>query len=164
MKTEIIVENEQNKYEFTDELNALLKKAVEGSLALESFEVPSEISVLLVDDEEIREINKEQRDIDRATDVLSFPMTSMVNGVMEEDTGDYDMDEELLLLGDIVISMETTQRQAEEYGHSFEREFAFLVTHGMFHLMGYDHMVPEEEKIMIGKQEEVLKKIGLTRE
>jgi len=164
MKTEIIVDNEQTKIEFTDELNELLKKAIEGSLALENIKIPCEISVLLVDDESIREINKEQRDIDKSTDVLSFPMTTMVNGVMEDDTGDYDMDEELLLLGDIVISMETTKRQAEDYEHSFEREFAFLTTHGMFHLMGYDHMVPEEEKVMMSKQEEVLKNIGLTRE
>lgn len=163
MKTEIIVENIQDKFEFTDELNEILKSAVNGSLALEGFKIPSEISILLVDDEHIREINKEQRDIDKATDVLSFPMTTMVNGEMEEDTGDYDMDEELLLLGDIVISMETVDRQAKEYGHSFEREFAFLTTHGMFHLLGYDHMSSEEEKIMMGKQEEVLKDIGLTR-
>jgi len=163
MITEIIVENIQDKYEFTDELNKLLKVAIEGSLELEGFEIPSEVSVLLVDDQNIREINKEQRNIDKSTDVLSFPMTSMVNGVMEEDTGDYDMDEDLLLLGDIVISMETTIRQANDYGHSFEREFAFLTTHGMFHLLGYDHMDSEEEKNMMGKQEEVLRKIGLTR-
>lgn len=164
MKTKIIVENEQDDIEFTDELNSLLNRAVEGSLESEGFEIPSEVSILLVDDDNIREINKEQRKIDKATDVLSFPMVQMVNGAMEEDTGDYDLDEELLLLGDIVISMETVERQAKEYGHSFERELAFLTTHGMFHLLGYDHENSEEEKVMIGKQEEVLKKIGLSRE
>ena len=164
MKTQIIVENIQNKYEFTEELNEILEKAFKGSLELESFTIPCEISILLVNDESIREINNEQRNIDKSTDVLSFPMTSMVNGILDEDTGDYDMDEELLLLGDIVISMDTTDRQAKEYGHSFNREFAFLVTHGMFHLLGYDHMVEAEEKVMMGKQEEVLSLIGLTRE
>lgn len=160
----ILIENEQNKVAINDNLNGLIHRAIEFSLRLEEFSMPVEISVLLVDNEAIREINKEHRKVDRATDVLSFPMVEMAEGKILSDEGDFDMDENLLVLGDIVVSMEKTAEQAEEYGHSFERELAFLVTHGMFHLLGYDHEAPEEEKKMLEKQEEVLALLGLTRE
>ncbi len=160
----ILIENEQNKVAINDNLNGLIHRAIEFSLRLEEFSMPAEISVLLVDNEAIREINKEHRRVDRATDVLSFPMVEMAEGKILSDEGDFDMDENLLVLGDIVVSMEKTVEQAEEYGHSFERELAFLVTHGMFHLLGYDHEAPEEEKKMLEKQEEVLALLGLTRE
>jgi probable rRNA maturation factor len=91
-------------------------------------------------------------------------MADMKDGKLLSETGDYDPDEELLLLGDIVISMETAGRQSEQYGHSFERELAFLTAHGVFHLLGYDHMEKDEETVMISKQEEVLGKLGLKRE
>lgn len=159
----ILIENMQDKTEITEKITDLLKKAIELSLQQEGFDTPSEISVLLVNDEEIQEINREQRNLDKPTDVLSFPMVEMEQGEMLSNEGDYDLDENLLLLGDIVISMETTQRQAEEYGHSLERELAFLVTHGVFHLLGYDHLEEKEEQVMIGKQEAVLEAMGLTR-
>ena len=160
---EILIENLQDKVEIDDKLYKLLEKSVEVSLQQEEFLAPSEISILLVDNDKIREINKEQRNVDKPTDVLSFPMVDMVNGKIQKDEGDFDLDENLLLLGDIVISLETATAQAMEYGHSLDRELAFLTTHGVFHLLGYDHMEAEEEKLMIGKQESVLQEMGLTR-
>ncbi|AUS96388.1 rRNA maturation RNase YbeY [Clostridium thermosuccinogenes] len=159
----IIIENLQNKVAITDEIENLIRNAAELSLELQGFTLPAEIDILLVDDEKIREINNEHRNIDSPTDVLSFPMVDMKEGVIISDEGDYDLDENTLILGDIVVSLETAKRQAEEYGHSFERELAFLVTHGSYHLLGFDHMEPEEEKRMMEKQEAVLSKMGLAR-
>lgn len=159
----VIIENQQNSIEFDSHMEQLLTQAVEISLKTEGFNIPSEINILLTDDDSIREINREQRNIDKSTDVLSFPMLDIYKGEIRSDTGDFDMEENLLLLGDIVISMETAKRQAEEYGHSFEREMAFLTTHGLYHLLGYDHMNEEDEREMMGKQEAVLEKMGLAR-
>lgn len=160
---EVLIENLQDNVAITDKLEALLKEAVNGCLRLQEFQMPSEISIMLVDDSKIKEINKEQRNIDKATDVLSFPMVDMKDGEIISNEGDFDLDENLLLLGDIIISTDTAMKQAEEYGHSFEREMAFLVTHGVFHLLGFDHEVEEEERVMMGKQESVLKGMGLER-
>ena len=109
--------------------------------------------------EGIRELNKEHRDIDRETDVLSFPLGDDENGY------EVDPDTDAIMLGDIVISLEKAKQQAEEYGHSYRREVAFLLTHSLFHLLGYDHVnSEEEEKEMFGKQDKVLDKLGITRE
>jgi len=159
----IIIENLQDKIEVTDDMADLFRKTVEKSLEAENFGISSEVSILLVDNDKIKEMNKEYRNIDSPTDVLSFPMLDMVEGKLKSDAGDYDLDEGVLLLGDIVISMEKAQKQATEYGHSFERELAFLLTHGLFHLLGYDHETVEEEKLMLGKQEAILESIGLKR-
>lgn len=159
----ILIENEQDKIQVGSELENLLLKAVELSLKLENFSIPSEISILITDDESIREVNREHRNIDSPTDVLSFPLVDMQEGKIISDTGDFDLDENLLMLGDIVLSIETAVRQAEEYGHSLEREMAFLVTHGVFHLLGYDHQDEEQEEKMFGKQENVLTQLGLRR-
>ena len=122
-----------------------------------------EISVTLVDNDTIRSINKEQRDIDRATDVLSFPMLEFDEDGISDD--EYDMDGELVMLGDIVISMERAREQANEFGHSFLREVAFLTAHSMLHLLGYDHVDDKEgEEIMCEKQERVLTSLGITRD
>lgn len=160
----VLIENLQDKLEITEKMYALINNAVEFSLKREAFDIPSEISVLLVDNEYIRELNKEHRDVDKPTDVLSFPMVDMMEGKIQSTEGDYDMDENLLLLGDIVVSAEMTQEQAESFGHSFERELAFLVTHGVFHLLGYDHEDEEAAKRMFDRQEAVLVQMGLTRE
>lgn len=159
----ILIENLQSKIAINDNINGLLHRAVEISFLNEEFLVPSEVSILLVDNEGIKEINKEHRNIDNPTDVLSFPMVDMTDGKINSNEGDYDMDENLLLLGDIVISLEMARSQASEYGHSFERELAFLTTHGIFHLLGYDHINDLEEKRMIQKQENVLDQMGLHR-
>ncbi len=159
----VLVENVQDKIHVGNDLENLLLKAVELSLKHENFDIPSEISIMITDDRSIREINREQRNIDSPTDVLSFPMVDMHEGKIISDTGDFDLDNNLLILGDIVISIETAVRQAEEYGHSLEREMAFLVTHGVFHLLGYDHQDSEQEKKMLSRQEAVLTQLGLKR-
>ncbi|MCR4435594.1 MAG: rRNA maturation RNase YbeY [Clostridiales bacterium] len=159
----IVIENMQDKIEFEEDMKELLLRAVHASFKEEGFNVPSEVSIMLVDNERIREINREQRGIDSPTDVLSFPMVFFAEGEIDAQEGDFDLDENLLLLGDIVISLEMAKKQAEEYGHSFERELAFLTTHGIFHLLGYDHENEEDEETMMGKQEAVLDKMGLGR-
>ena len=137
---QFIIENEQDKLEFTSELEAIVQKAVSATLdVLECSDTDCEVSILITDNEGIRELNREYRDIDSPTDVLSFPIIEFDNdGVMIEESGDYDGD--FLLLGDIVISLERAAQQAKEYGHSLQREVGFLTTHSMLHLMGFDHM------------------------
>lgn len=159
----VLIENLQSRFAVTDNINGLLNRAAELSLQLEKFSLPAEVSFLLVDNAKIREINHEYRNIDKPTDVLSFPLVEMKDGEILSDEGDFDFDENLILLGDIVISMDKVAEQAESYGHSFDRELTFLATHGMFHLMGYDHQDEEQEKRMMDRQEEVLRLMGLER-
>ncbi|WP_313563007.1 rRNA maturation RNase YbeY [Ruminiclostridium cellobioparum] len=159
----IIIENEQDRISISGNINELIERTIDLCMKAEKLEKAYEVSVLIVDDEEIRKINREHRDIDKATDVLSFPMAEFENGELISDEGDYDPEYEELMLGDIIISAETAKRQAHEYGHSFEREIAFLTAHSCFHLLGYDHMEAEEEKIMLGKQEKILRQMGLNR-
>ena len=162
--TRIILENEQNTVKISEEIESTIKKVIEASLEYEKCDFDAEVSVTIVDNEAIREINNETRNIDAPTDVLSFPML-----YFDEDgniiDSDFDMDGDVLVLGDIVISAERAKTQAEEFGHSFLREMAFLTVHSMLHLLGYDHVDdPEGEKIMFAKQEEILDKLGITRE
>lgn len=127
------------------------------------------LNVTFTDDESIHEVNKEFRDIDRATDVLSFPAIEFENqgdfSFIEEGDPDYfDIDTNELILGDIMISLERAHAQAEEYGHSFKREVAFLITHSLLHLSGYDHIDEEERLVMEELQDEILNSVGITRE
>lgn len=127
----------------------------------------SEVELLLTMDEEIREMNREFRDIDCATDVLSFPMIAYESpadfAFLEEDESCFDPDTGELMLGNIVISKQKVVEQAEEYGHTVEREYAFLIAHSMLHLLGYDHMEEEERAVMEKKQREILDGLGITR-
>ena len=139
--------------------------------ALEQEGCPYEVQVnlLLVDNESIRQMNRECRDIDRATDVLSFPNvdfeTEGVFDIDEDAEADYfDPDTGELILGDICISLDKVREQAEEFGHSLRREYAFLIAHSMLHLCGYDHVEPEEAARMEAKQEEILQTLGITRD
>ena len=131
--------------------------------------IPYQISLLFVDDEEIREINLETRNIDRATDVLSFPMLDYEKGKVYKDIyTNFEFDEtfkdgEELVLGDMVLSLERALEQSEEYGHSYEREVCYLVVHSILHLLGYDHMEEEEKKIMRKREEEILNKLNIKR-
>ena len=143
----------------TAELEETIRKAVAESLKYEAFDENCEISVSIVDNEEIRQINKQFRNIDRATDVLSFPMLTFAEG---EEAEVNENDE--IILGDIIISLERAREQAEEYGHSLKREIAFLTAHSMLHLLGYDHMEPEEEAEMFDRQKEILMQAGFPRE
>ncbi|MCL2519310.1 MAG: rRNA maturation RNase YbeY [Oscillospiraceae bacterium] len=122
-------------------IKRLVKRIVNLVLDYERINNRCEVSVILTDNKEIRKLNKEFRDIDKTTDVLSFPMEENV-------------------LGDIVISLDKTKKQADLYGHSFERELTFLCVHGLLHLLGYDHEISkDEEKIMFDKQKEIMKLI-----
>ncbi|MBO5060174.1 MAG: rRNA maturation RNase YbeY [Clostridia bacterium] len=162
--TRIIIENEQEKIEIGAELSSVIESVVQATLDYEECDFDAEVSITIVDNETIREINRENRNIDKPTDVLSFPMLYFdENGDIID--SDYDVDDECILLGDIVISAERAATQAEEYGHSLRREIAFLTAHSMLHLLGYDHVDdPEGERIMFAKQEEILKILGITRE
>ena len=145
----------------------LAKEVADKVLDME--ECPYEVSVNLVvtDNEEIKRVNSEFRNIQAATDVLSFPMIPFEEpadyDIVEEDDSYFDMDTGELLLGDIMISVEKVFAQAEEYGHSVKREFCFLVAHSMLHLLGYDHMNPEEAAVMEAKQAAALNELGITR-
>lgn len=119
------------------------------------------ISITLTTPEHIHEINKKYRNVDRETDVLSFPMfeKNELDQIILDKKFEYED-----VLGDIVISIEKVEEQAKEYGHSFERELAYMVVHGFYHLMGYDHIKEEDKVLMRPKEENVLKKLGITRE
>lgn len=135
----------------------LIRKAIRTTLRSEKFPDDAEVSVTLTDNEEIHVLNREFRGVDRPTDVLSFPMAED-----DENIGDFDMDKNAVLLGDIVISVEKIEEQANEYMHSFERELAYLVIHSTLHLLGYDHVTGEEdEKEMTQKQDKIIESMGL---
>lgn len=155
---ELIVENAaalpQRQLE---ELKSVCEAVMEG----EDCNFDAEISLTFSDNEGIREINREYRGIDRATDVLSFPMLEF-NGEEDAELETYDG---LVMLGDIVISVERAREQAAELNHSVRRELAFLTAHSMLHLLGWDHLDDADgERYMIKKQNEVLQKLGLTRD
>ncbi len=138
------------------ELTALMEKA--AAVILEDEGIPpeeAEISVTFVTDEEIRRLNAEYRGIDKATDVLSFPQYEDANEIPDEGPA---------ILGDVVISLERARAQAEEYGHSEERETVYLFVHSILHLLGYDHMVEDEKKEMRAAEERTMEKIGLSRD
>lgn len=145
------------------------KKVVEAVLDFEKCPYEASVSLTLTDNSEIHRMNQEFRQIDRATDVLSFPMSDFpapaVYEWLEEEGADcFDPDSGELLLGDIVISVERAIEQADEYGHSLLREYAFLIAHSMLHLLGYDHMTTEEAEVMEQKQEQVLSSLQITRD
>jgi len=148
--------NDQDKEAITYSLKILLRRAVEATLDYEKFENDAQVSMTFTDNEGIKELNFEHRNIDKETDVLSFPLIDFEGG--EESP----FDDPEMMLGDIVISLERAREQAEEYGHSFERETAFLCVHSMLHLLGYDHVNGgEEEADMRRRQTEILESLGL---
>ena len=156
-KIKVIITNDQKTVKIPTGVRLLIRRCCNAVLTFENFNEPAEISVTFVDDEKIHELNKEYRDVDKSTDVLSFPLGE--NGVY-----DRDMDTGACLLGDIVISIETAVRQAEEYGHSLQREIGFLTVHSMLHLLGYDHVNGGLEEVrMREKEEHVLTELGLKR-
>ncbi|MCR4906678.1 MAG: rRNA maturation RNase YbeY [Clostridiales bacterium] len=155
MKLRIDFSNDQTRKKAGFRLRRLIRKAVRATLACEDFEQDAMVSVTFTDNEGIREKNREFRGIDAPTDVLSFPMYDMKNGDMPRPG-------EICELGDIVLSLERAAEQAEEFGHSYERECAFLTVHSVLHLLGYDHVNSEEEEAeMRARQRAVMKKIGL---
>ncbi len=152
--------------DFLDETNEvkenhiqLVEKLVQHAAEIEKIEDGSEVSITFVTNEAIHEINRTYRDKDQPTDVISFALEEIGEGEIEI------VGEGMpRVLGDIIISIDRTKEQAEEYGHSFERELGFLAVHGFLHLLGYDHMTTEDERVMFGKQDEILSSFGLGRE
>lgn len=161
----------ENEYEHIDVLDFdwedTLRKVVMGAVEFEPCPYEAEVNILLTDNDEIHRINLEQREIDRPTDVLSFPMVDYENpgdfDHCEEDDDYFNPETGELILGDIVISVDKVLEQAEAYGHSRQRELAFLVAHSMFHLFGYDHMEEAERVVMEDRQRQVLEQLGITR-
>lgn len=142
---------------------ALIRKTIRTALAAEGVEFPCEVDVLLTGDENIHRINLEMRQVDRATDVLSFPEFDLHPGQLP-DAEDADPGTGLVPLGDMVISMEHVHAQAKEYGHSNRRELAYLVVHSVLHLLGYDHLDEGPQKAqMRAREEEILGLLNLTR-
>ncbi|MFE3973087.1 MULTISPECIES: rRNA maturation RNase YbeY [unclassified Peribacillus] len=145
--------------EVTEEAQRLVESILQFAAKKENIEKDTELSVTFVDNERIREINKEYRHKDSVTDVISFALEEMGEDEVEIVGGEMPR-----ILGDIIISIERTKEQAEEYGHSFDRELGFLALHGFLHLLGFDHMNEEDEKEMFTKQKEILEEYGLSRE
>ncbi|MBH0229912.1 rRNA maturation RNase YbeY [Halobacillus yeomjeoni] len=151
--------------DFQDETNSvdeafvdLIQRVIRFAGDKEGIEVDAEVSISFVDNDEIQEINRNYRQKDQPTDVISFAMQEEGEGEMKI------LNEDMpLMLGDIVISLDKAKEQAEDYGHSLERELGFLALHGFLHLLGYDHMNEEDEKAMFDRQEEILNEFGLER-
>ena len=153
---------------FEFDYKALAQKVIDFCLEYAQFPYEAEVNLTLTDNDGIHAINKEYRDIDRPTDVLSFPMLNYVTAgdfsfLDDEDSCDFNPDTGEAMLGDIIISVDKVLEQAESYGHSVEREYAFLITHSMLHLFGYDHMEEDEAFVMESKQKEILVQMNILR-
>ena len=148
--------NDQKIFEITYKQKTLIRRAIEATLDYESFNNNAEISITFTDNKGIQTLNRDFRGLDKPTDVLSFPLT-------DYEAIDTPLADELCgSLGDVVLSLERAREQAEEYGHSLDREIAFLTVHSMLHLLGYDHETGEEDELdMRRRQSEILKNIGL---
>ena len=150
-------DNNQDKIVLTYSVKMLVRRAIEATLDYEQYRNPCEVSVTFTDNAQIHELNRNFRGVDRPTDVLSFPLFDY-DGTTDEPP----VDELLGMLGDIVLSLEQAEIQATEYGHSFEREVAFLCVHSMLHLLGYDHETGEEDEAdMRRRQSEIMDLMGL---
>ena len=152
------MENAQDKSVLGEYLEKRLQDGLNAVAKLHELDDMTEVDITIVDDEEIHQLNRDYRNVDRPTDVLSFALD-------EDDEDEPELLEgQLHLLGDIIISAETATRQAEEFGHGLEREIVYLAVHGLLHLLGYDHMVEEDKVIMRAKEEEALRAINLAEE
>ena len=153
-KVKVVITDSQKKVRIPTGMRMLIRRACIAVLRNESFKGSAEVSVTFVDNEEIKKLNSEFRNKDSETDVLSFPLG---------ENGEYDLNLETgaKLLGDVVISMEKAEEQSDQFEHSLEREVCYLTVHSMLHLLGYDHMNPEEKRVMRVKEESVMTQIGL---
>ncbi len=157
-EVKVIISNDQKKVKIPSGIRLLIRRCCHAVLEMESFDGPAEVSVRFVDNEEIRSLNKQYRNIDKETDVLSFPLA-------EDGKYDINLSTGAKLLGDIVISVEKAFEQAKEYNHPIQREIGFLTVHSMLHLLGYDHENGGIEEVrMREKEETVLTKIGWKRD
>ena len=156
---EISYLNVEKGQEYSEEIvKKVLDKCFEEEGLLDSKLI---MTITFTTPEEIRKINKKYRKIDKATDVLSFPMFEKDELDEKIKSGDFPYED---VLGDVIISIEKVREQAEEYGHSFERELSYMLVHGFYHLMGYDHIEEEDKKIMRPKEEKILNELKITRE
>lgn len=159
---------EETTVDFDFDSRQLAETVINAALDHEDFPYEAEVNLTLVDNEQIHRINKEYRQIDRPTDVLSFPLLSYetagdFSGLEDETYENFNPDTGEILLGDIVISVEKVMEQAMSYGHSQKREYAFLILHSVLHLLGYDHMTDEERIVMEAKQNEILDDLKIYR-
>lgn len=165
----ILIDDRQSKVNIDDSLVKSIEEVIDFALKSEKLVFDYEISIIFVDNEKIREINKEFRNIDKETDVLSFPMLEYPEGKVYKDIYIYSkledsfFDDGKLVLGDIAISLEKALEQSEDFGHSFQRETAYLTVHSILHLLGYDHIKEDEKEIMRIREEEILKNFNLNR-
>ena len=139
-----------------NESAGLIKKAINMALDAEGLEVPCIISVMLTDDEGIQTVNRDFRGVDRATDVLSFPMNELLPGEFDEELCEHDMDSGAVLLGDMMISIPRCEEQGEEFGHGYKREIMYLTVHSVLHLLGYDHIDEGEMKAQMRAREKAI--------
>ncbi len=165
----IYMDDRQSLISVEKDLEENIKEIIDYALKEEQVLVPYEVSLIFVDNEAIREINSDTRGIDRATDVLSFPMLDYTEKkvfkecYLDHEFSFIDLNEGNLVLGDIVLSLERAKEQSEEFGHSFIREVCYLVTHSILHLLGYDHMEDDDKVIMRAREEEILSKFNIER-
>lgn len=165
----LYTDNRQNVIEVTDELINIINEVCDLALKDEEVVMPYQISLLFVDNKEIRQINNETRGIDKATDVLSFPMLDYPENMVFKNVyknkkfNEIYLDGDELVLGDMVLSLERAKEQSIEYNHSFEREVCYLVVHSILHLLGYDHMNDEDKSKMRTREEEILGKLNINR-
>ncbi|EJO5347199.1 rRNA maturation RNase YbeY [Clostridium botulinum] len=165
----IYIDNRQDKININEEFQNKIKEIIDYALKEERVNIDYEISVVFIDNDNIKEINKDCRNIDKVTDVLSFPMLNYEEGKVFKDIYlDYkfdesDLDEGNLVLGDIALSLERAQEQSKEFGHTFLRETCYLTIHSVLHLLGYDHMKEDEKVIMRKREEDILKNFNLQR-
>lgn len=165
----IYMDDRQSLISVEKDLEENIKEIIDYALKEEQVLIPYEVSLIFVDNEAIREINSDTRGIDRATDVLSFPMLDydekkvFKECYLDQEFSIIDLNEGNLVLGDIVLSLERAKEQSEEFGHSFIREVCYLVTHSILHLLGYDHMEDDDKVIMRTREEEILSKFNIER-
>ncbi|WP_142414533.1 rRNA maturation RNase YbeY [Hathewaya massiliensis] len=166
----LLVDNRQEKIKFEEDLINLIEDMIKYALKEEGVNLEYEVSLILIDNKNIRNINKEQRGKDMVTDVLSFPMLEYPEHKVFKDVykdykfSQFDLDEGKLILGDIALSLERAKEQSEEFNHSFKREVCYLIIHSILHLLGYDHMEECDKEIMRRREEEILKSFNLIRE
>lgn len=163
----VLIENEK-EYNFPFDYELIAGQVIQKVLELEKCPYEAEVNLILTDSDEIRSTNLNFREIDKETDVLSFPMVEFTNpanyDILENGSDMYfNPDSGALMLGDIMISVPKAEEQAREYGHELKREYAFLIAHSMLHLLGYDHMTDEEARLMESKQETALQNLKITR-
>jgi len=154
----MILEFEDEKGLLDAQTRALMQTCSQAAQRAEGVTLPLSVFIRVTDDDEIRTINREQRGVDRATDVLSFPMNELTPGAFDPDACEWDYETDRAMLGDMVISMERCAEQAETYGHSFAHEVSYLTVHSVLHLLGYDHVDEGEDKRrMRAREKEIMR-------